>query len=210
MGDEARRHLPVTPAVPVLQAGEAQATVGIRVLDPQCQAAATRNHRGQSLALVEGNHAGALCVRIAAQCTAQRSRAVDGDRGIGHEAGGAVADGEHAEVCRPHLQANAIVGIAAHAVRTWVQPMHADQAGPTIRLGQLGQALRAPGLLDLLERGIGRRIAGGLRRIGCGGFAMTGRCRTQARQHDHHPHQRPRRNHRSISARLKRVQVGRP
>ena len=86
--------------------------------------------------------------------------------------------------------------------------MQADQAGPAIGCQQLYQALLAPQFVVMRERGVRLYYRPGVLRIIS---AATEQHRgNQGRAPQYVSHQRPRRNQRSISAKEKRAQVGRP
>jgi hypothetical protein len=176
--------------------------------DAQRVALAAADHRGHALARVEADATRPLRRVVGAQHrgAAQRlSVELQARIAVGHEADARRPEVDHAELARPHVQADAVVAVAADVVRAGFDPVQADQRGPAIGRQQFLPALRAPCGLVALE-GRPRGTLGGARRLRRGWFARAGDGR---RQRDAE-HQRPRRNHRSISARSKRAQVGRP
>ena len=212
MGDEVRRQLPVAPTQPIVQASELEPAFRIRMLDPQCQPPAALDHAGKPLALVEVDHARAGGILVDAQCHSTTLRfPVDVHLDIRREAHALVAHAEHAEVFRSHRKANAVVRVAADPMRARIQPVQADQAGPAVRAIEIDDAFRPPQVLLARERlGLGLCLRRQFLLCRSGRRLRAGRQGQDRCQQQGHEVQRPRRNHRSISARLKRVHVGRP
>ena len=217
-GDELAVDLPVRAARPVLDALEAGARRRIGMLDPQRIALATLDHGHHALAFVEAElaRAGAVVVRIAARCRASRGCAVErqGHALLRHEAQAAVLESNHAQVRRTHRQADAVVGIAAEIVRagsSQCRPIRLVQPSGWVRSAWrcvapcllLAAAKRLP-WLRLPGDGLRRR------RHAAGRPKCQQQQRARRRRESDCACQRPRRNQRSISGRVKRAQVGRP
>jgi hypothetical protein len=91
---------------------------------------------------------------------------------------------QQAQVRRALGQLDTVVGIAAQVMRTGIDPVQPDQAGPAVRPGQALAALGAPGGLFGHECGLAR---GGLLRqaqlLGIvGRLATGGQCQHQPGQ----------------------------